>query len=151
MPAGAEPDATEVVADALPATALLAPVVVPIAVVLVPVEVVAAAALEAGARVVDAAAEPVTVVATPLDEVAALLVAAGVLVALLPPQAARMAVTALPAIPVRKARRVNGGEQCEVVCTRSLLITKHYREVVAIYMPHGVYGIALLIEKEWYF
>lgn len=150
MPAGAEPDATEVVADALPATALLAPVVVPIAVVLVPVEVVAAA-LEAGARVVDAAAEPVTVVATPLDEVAALLVAAGVLVALLPPQAARMAVTALPAIPVRKARRVNGGEQCEVVCTRSLLITKHYREVVAIYMPHGVYGIALLIEKERYF
>jgi hypothetical protein len=112
VPAGAELEADAVVADGFPVTALLAPVVVPMAAVLAPAEVVAAAVLEPTARVVDAAAEPVTVVAepvavvaAPLDEVVALL-AAGVLVALLPPQAARIAVTALPARPVRNVRRV---------------------------------------------
>src|SRR5690348_6330470 len=124
------------------------------AVVLAPVTVVAEAVVEPTARVAAAGAEPeavvepVAVVATPLDEVAALLVAAGVLVALLPPQAARIAVTALPATPVRKARRVTGAERRLGDCTGSLLVTKHYRDVIAIYMPHGVQGIMLLIGEE---
>jgi hypothetical protein len=39
------------------------------------------------------------------------LVGTGVFVALLPPQAARIATTALLAVPVRNARRVNGARR----------------------------------------